>query len=304
MANLSPLIIVFGVLVNTLVVLFACKTFAGKNHIEKGPFVWVIWMSIFLPGIGLAFGLVILKISKALKASEHLGHNDGLEHVKVRFDYLQEEARKDESVVPLTSVFMGTDTERQKDLILSMQDLGVSKIGKYLRLALKSPDQEIVHYAATTTNSVQEMFRKQIEYLKQNLLPASEKGYVEITNLYEHYVKSELLSDHWKKLISEEYITCLEDAVSLFPDNHFFYYRLAELMRSAGNKEESYEIYLTLIEKFPAHYEGYAGAVTHLYDGEKWQDLRKVIQQMNQHVRVEVIPRNLKTTLTILEGII
>ncbi|TYR73412.1 hypothetical protein FZC79_18385 [Rossellomorea vietnamensis] len=298
----SQLLIISVIFLNTCIVLGGFKAAGKQNRARSAHLLWILWMALFLPVIGSLFGAVVWYLSGRIDRLRDGVPAGYMEMTGRRQNKLEETVQKDREAVPTASVFRHGDSRVQKEFLLNLHSMGITRLKKSLDLALSNDDSETVHYAATTSNLLQEKFRKDIEGFKQRLVPKHAEGYRVLADHYISYLKSGMASSKWQEMTGEECIHFLKEASTEFPEHPDFLQKQAYVLEMLGRKESAREISISMLKKFPEHYGGYEGMVRYCYEEGKWEELKSTISAMKRSVQRDSIPNSFKMTLGVLEG--
>lgn len=184
-----------------------------------------IYIGFFIPSIGIIILLAIyISLILTKKKSNIIeDYNKYIEYIdeiisvnKVSFD------KELNVVTALDSLKLSTD-KKKKNMIIDLISDDIDIKINILRTALKDKDPEVVHYASSILNLVEEEYEKSINNIRDKYVSTkSEVTLKELINLYYDYLNSGIISERLLEFELDEYLITIDE----YTDNFGFDYSI------------------------------------------------------------------------------
>ncbi|MFT9850503.1 tetratricopeptide repeat protein [Aneurinibacillus sp. REN35] len=296
--------IVFFFVLHTLALFLLSRLLLPSLTEEKrGAASWIFVVSIFLPFIGEILGLIVWLAEKKTHNRSALDTYDEYTRIHVdNYENIIEEAANDYRLLPIMQSLEMDDSEIKKEMLIRLLDLNIGQKGKYLYTALQNEDTEVVHYAATSINVLKDRYIRRISSLRNQLRSENPAIYLELAQVYQHYLESDLLTGEMKHMTALEYHNVLKLAIQIIPTNPHLVFQQAEVCLLLRKNQEAEELGRRLIHQFPAYFGGYLIHMQLAYHNENWPRIREMIQRMREQVSEGELPPRWVPVLRQLEG--
>ncbi|WP_281888882.1 hypothetical protein [Paenibacillus sp. YYML68] len=243
-------------------------------------------MALFLPGIGLMFISLLLLFLFIGRYDDQFFTEyenyvyytpDSLETYVVHMD-------KANGLVPVREILQSGSHDSKKEALFSLlQYEGSAKVALFQE-ALRDQDPEVVHYAATSLNYLNESYVLSLKRLTQALKEdeLSLPIWSELLETYEHYLESRLLSAELAAGVEEAWSRLIERGQSLFPTEPMFtaFACRAALWRCDYKVAERYA---RTLGQTPAYrYLAYAAQAEALYSGGQFEELQQLARRWQE----------------------
>ena len=215
---------------------------------------------------------------------------------------LEEKTNEDKTIIPIETILASNNQSLKKKMIMSLLEQEIKQPGKYLHRALLDPDPEVVHYAATVQNSLQERYEKKLHELHQHANKSDKHFMIRLVEVYSEMINSGIISKQLKKEKLYEYKLELQTAIASFPDEPLFKYQLGLVHKELGDIKKAFEFFNTTIDEFTAYPMSYLSCIELLYRQERWFEISEYIRKFKKNVQKKDIPNKYLTTLSLLEG--
>lgn len=121
---------------------------------EKGVWLSIFLVSAIIPIVGELFGLIGYVIARRFASPKTLlDYDEYINFETVNLERLQQQAKEDLDLVPLTEALQ-MDENKRKQSITQLMSTPLMNTEEYLHLGLEHEDTETVHYAATVRNTL------------------------------------------------------------------------------------------------------------------------------------------------------
>lgn len=285
----------------TLFTLLKRKSAAKK----KGLYDYALILSVIVPVAGLIAGFVLLFLQSYKKNPHWIEeYSEYVTFEMANYEDMRAEAKQDLELVPFTSGLELDDPELQKKLIVEVSTTHVSNEGELLKKAVKQKDAETVHYAATTINTLNERYFKQIRDLTHQFsVSHNHETGKKLTRAFARYLESGLLSAQQEKTIEKDFMNHLVSAVALFPKEPIYSYHLGMLYKRRNQYDKAEKQFQHLVTNCPKNDFGYSGLLEIYYCQNMWNKVYGIIDQVIQQQLLDKLPEKYQQFIRQVGGI-
>ncbi|MDD9272246.1 hypothetical protein ACFPES_35130 [Paenibacillus sp. GCM10023248] len=219
-----------------LVVLFYFMfQFVGLRTYDRMSAGLIQTLFLFFPGVGFAAGGLILSGLLLLRFREDFyeEYENYVYHVPHSLETYNIDIEAESNRVPFREVLMSGEHAGKKEALFSLMEYeGRNKV-ELFHEALTNSDPEVVHYAATSLNYLNEQYIRSIKKWTQ-LLQQNDKSiatWTELFDSYRHYLESRLLTEELAMEVREAFKGWIARGRQQFPNEPRFTVELCHLAR-------------------------------------------------------------------------
>ncbi|WP_226584147.1 tetratricopeptide repeat protein [Halobacillus litoralis] len=294
------LTVVFFILHTLIVLILVKKRLKKQDDKWNGVIIWLGWISIFLPLIG-EFGYLTFWFL----SHNSINHFDSSGEDSTSTDTFHPPPSMRTADIPTESIELmleKDDNVAKREIIMVLLDHNIPNVNRYLEKLLDDDDPEIVHYAATTINTLHRRFRETINAHTKDECHEDLSNYEQSIAAYENYLKSGLLESTLKSHILKEYTDYLEKTLTQQQEQPQLLNKLGWALQELKKREDAHEVFVKLIKNYPNYYGGYCGLINHYYINGDWDNLKQLIMKVNKYVKKESIPNSYRQILIRIGG--
>ncbi|WJH35016.1 hypothetical protein N6H14_02485 [Paenibacillus sp. CC-CFT747] len=241
---------------------------------------WLHTIVLFLPAAGFLVAALLLALLFLTRYRE-----DFYEEYK---EYVYQEAHsletysvnveKESNRVPFREILMsGEHTGKKEALFSLLQYEGENKV-QLIQEALRDDDAEVVHYAATGLNYMNEQFVRRIKTgirQVQGPVGGSLESWKELLQTYRQYLESRLLTEELALEVREAYRQWIRLAREKYPQESSFLAEQCYLHRSEGHFSEAAREAAKLADSKEYSYLARLTKAEQLFAEGRWEALRE-----------------------------
>ncbi|SIS45289.1 tetratricopeptide repeat protein [Salimicrobium flavidum] len=270
---------------------------------DRGVLSWITVISLFLPVIGEAFGLLAWAVAKRVGVNDMMeDYEEYVTYKPLMLERIRHESRESYDILPLVESFNDSQGSRQQETIMRLINSNISEKGRYLNIGLMNTDAEMVHYSATTINLLMDKHEKEVELAKEKYASNHSTGAIELLETYERYMDSGLLEGVAKQKLEQEYEELLTKERAIGHQDPLILQRLGQLYLSRNEEEKGVRVIEELIGRFPQDARGYLSLIHHYYRKNDRSGLKDVLLSMQANVPGENIPEDRRYVLQQMWG--
>ncbi|MGG2094329.1 hypothetical protein AB1283_17315 [Bacillus sp. S13(2024)] len=288
------MIFLFLYLIYAVLILLAYYILKKKVHVEKrGMLLFGLILSIIFPVVGLILSIVQFSIISKYENLTWIDEYSNYVTFKIRnYEEIVKSAKQDMEIISFTSGLELDQPDLQKQLIVQLSLSPVLHEGKLLKEAVRHKDPETVHYAATTIHALNERYRKDIHYLKQEFSQNYQhESANELMSHYVRYIESGLLSSQQKEELIDEFIVMALQGRKHFPHEPIYQFHLGTLFMYKKEYQKAEESFTTLVQEYPESFYGYAGLLELYYSQRYWSKLYDLLDTLIYKNQLDQLPR-------------
>ena len=201
-----------------------------------------LYIAFMIPSIGI---IIVLFLNIALTIT----HNKGnlLEDYHKYIEYINElisrnklNFEKELNVVSALDSLKLSDAKKKKNVIIDLISDDIDLKINILREALNDEDPEVVHYASSIINLVEQEYEKKMNKLKDEYVAIiSEEILKELIIVYDDYLSSGLINEKLLRFEQEEYLDIINEYIDKFEIEYDVMIKKVDLLIKMNNNEEA-----------------------------------------------------------------
>ncbi|SHG94382.1 tetratricopeptide repeat protein [Tepidibacter thalassicus] len=250
------------------------------NKNKKLPF----YLAFFFPGIGiivLMFLDLFLSLTK-FKDDMIIEYEKYIEYINKMIIKKNIDFQREINIISALDALKYSSNEIKKDLIINLISDDIDIKVKILKNALKDDDPEVVHYASSTLNLIENEYEHEINNLKDSYSDKKEKSILKkLINIYDKYLSSEIFSDKLRNNILEEYVDVLEEFINKFDLDYEVLLKLADTYMNLDKIEEADEVLKILYKNYPEKYEIYIYSMKLFYMMGNFKEVTSIAREID-----------------------
>lgn len=219
-----------------------------------------LYLGMFFPIIGLVV-LSILDLLLFVNKSKNNIIEDYEKYIKYMNQIITKNKFDFEKEINMTSaldILKYSSNEKKKDIIVNLIEEDIDLKVKILKTALKDKDQEVVHYASSTLNLLEQEYEHEINYLIDSYDKKREKETLKkLIEVYDKYLNSGLLSKQLKNILLQQYLDVLIEYLDKFGEEYKLLLDIADVYMCLGKPQESIKILKRLYGNYTEECEHY-----------------------------------------------
>lgn len=271
-------LIVFHTVIVTLIFIYYFYIAGEKIQL---PF----YIALFIPGFGLIF-LFFLYLSLTLfdKRSDLIeDYEKYIEYINEMVFEKQIDVQKEINVTPAFDSLAVASNEKKKNVIIDLISDDIDVKVHILKRALKDNDPEVVHYASSTLNLIEDEYEKRINNLRDDYISkGSERILRELIEVHDKYIKSGLLSEELLKFQLREHLEIIEEYISKFTPDYDLLIRKVDILINLEEYDKACEILRNLYTKYPENIMNYIYTMKILFNQRKFKEVAKVAKKIKE----------------------
>lgn len=269
---------------------------------EKGVWLSIFLVSAVIPIVGELFGLMGYAIARRFASSKTLlDYDEYINFDTVNLERLQQQAKEDLDLVPLTEALQ-MDGNKRKQSITQLMSTPLMNTEEYLHLGLEHEDTETVHYAATVRNTLFDRYDLMLKQRIAQVNPERPETIYPVIETGISFLDSGLLDQDMQMRIQQRILFHL-DQLSEYDETDETYLRTkARLSFRSGDLETGERLAEALTLHHPEVSDGYVMLIEHHMTNGDWASLRPTLDRLHQHLDLQDIPEDYRFVIQQLEG--
>lgn len=269
---------------------------------EKGVWLSIFLVSAVIPIVGELFGLIGYVIARRFASPKTLlDYDEYINFETVNLERLQQQAKEDLDLVPLTEALQ-MDGNKRKQSITQLMSTPLMNTEEYLHLGLEHEDTETVHYAATVRNTLFDRYDLMLKQRIAQVNPERPETIYPVIETGISFLDSGLL-DHDMQMRIQQRILFHLDQLSEYDETDETYLRTkARLSFRSGDLETGERLAEALTLYHPKVPDGYVMLIEHHMTNGDWTSLRPTLDRLHQHLGLQDIPEDYRFVIQQLEG--
>lgn len=243
------------------------------------------YIALFIPGFGLIF-LFFLYLSLTLFDKR----SDLIEDYEKYIEYINEvvlekqiDVQKEINVTPAFVNLAVASNEKKKNVIIDLISDDIDVKVHILRKALKDNDPEVVHYASSTLNLIENEYEKRINALRDAYISKGSKEILrELIDVHNKYIKFGLLSEEFLKFQLKEHLEIIEEYISKFTPDYGLLIKKVDILINLEEYDKACEILRNLYAKYPENIMNYIYTMKILFNQRKYKEVAKVAKKIKE----------------------
>ncbi|MCM3281526.1 hypothetical protein M3591_13555 [Exiguobacterium sp. MER 193] len=269
---------------------------------EKGVWLSIFLVSAIIPIVGELFGLIGYVIARRFASPKTLlDYDEYINFETVNLERLQQQAKEDLDLVPLTEALQ-MDENKRKQSITQLMSTPLMNTEEYLHLGLEHEDTETVHYAATVRNTLFDRYDLMLKQRIAQVNPERPETIYPVIETGISFLDSGLLDQDMQIRIQQRILFHL-DQLSEYDETDETYLRTkARLSFRSGDLETGERLAEALTLYHPKVPDGYVMLIEHHMTNGDWASLRPTLDRLHQHLDLQDIPEDYRFVIQQLEG--
>ena len=269
---------------------------------EKGVWLSIFLVSAIIPIVGELFGLIGYVIARRFASPKTLlDYDEYINFETVNLERLQQQAKEDLDLVPLTEALQ-MDGNKRKQSITQLMSTPLMNTEEYLHLGLEHEDTETVHYAATVRNTLFDRYDLMLKQRIAQVNPERPETIYPVIETGISFLDSGLLDQDMQIRIQQRILFHL-DQLSEYDETDETYLRTkARLSFRSGDLETGERLAEALTLYHPKVPDGYVMLIEHHMTNGDWASLRPTLDRLHQHLDLQDIPEDYHFVIQQLEG--
>lgn len=269
---------------------------------EKGVWLSIFLVSAIIPIVGELFGLIGYVIARRFASPKTLlDYDEYINFETVNLERLQQQAKEDLDLVPLTEALQ-MDGNKRKQSITQLMSTPLMNTEEYLHLGLEHEDTETVHYAATVRNTLFDRYDLMLKQRIAQVNPERPETIYPVIETGISFLDSGLLDQDMQIRIQQRILFHL-DQLSEYDETDETYLRTkARLSFRSGDLETGERLAEALTLYHPKVPDGYVMLIEHHMTNGDWASLRPTLDRLHQHLDLQDIPEDYRFVIQQLEG--
>ncbi len=181
------------------------------------------------------------------------------------------------------------DTDEKKHAVIHFSSDSLAVKVRVLRKALNDEDPEVIHYAASTLNHIEQELLNRITELKKELQHSSKADRLkELASLSWDYILSGYISGEVKQAYLQQYLDVIDRLEKTQGSNFDTLLQKADAKLELGNLSQAKELYLQLVEKKPAEFIPYYKQMLIAYQKQDTSLLKDIAKYCVKQKDIEI----------------
>lgn len=241
------------------------------------------YLFLLIPGLGFIIGSSVNILINYLKRESTL-IEEYEKYIELLNEVNTEEGPDLEDAVNIMSfsdVLKYSSSEKKKEIIIDMIQENLDVQMKLLREGLQDEDVEVVHYAATTLNLLEQRFEEKIYNLRHEYEEnKSEDLLKQLLEAYEEYIYSGLLDEDLKKGISKEYLKSINEAREIIGETYEFLIKALDAKFIIEETEGVNDIFRILYRDYAENWEVSLYLMKYYYRQRNMKEVRNIARKI------------------------
>ncbi len=245
----------------------------------------MFYLKLFFPIIGfLIIGVINIFVSRKKDRNDLVeSYESYVKYIKEIVERRQVDFRREIQTMSVIDELRYSSEERKKEAIVGLIDDEFDTKVEVLKKALLDSNPEVVHYAATTLNSIENKYEATISKLKEEYKRNNDYNILlDLLNIYKKYIDSGLLEDELLNIFLKEYLELLLQRMNRISDDKGLLLEIVSVQIKLGQYSEAMFIMRKLYDKFPANAAVFIQLMKLLYYMGKYNEVKRVAKKIRE----------------------